>query len=472
MKKQLFAALTGMLVLNAASAQNLFVADYSGNNITEITPGGTESIFASGLNEPIGVAFDSAGNLFESDGGSGNIYEFTPGGARSTFASGLFNPTGLVFDNAGNLYVDSILGGDIIKITPGGVKSTFASGLSSPNQMAFDSAGNLLVASYFGGSVIKITPDGVKSTFASGLPSASGLAIDSASNVFVSVVNGAVVEFTPGGVQSTFATGLNNPSGMTFDAAGNLFVVNAAPAPNGLITKITPAGIPSTFATGLDQPWGLTIRAASPPTIICPEPLTLECTNGAAVGTVTVGAADTNGLPLEVIWTVDGIASQTNDIPSGGTFTSSNVTFTAIFGEGEHTVVVSASNGQTPPVSCSTTVTVSDTLPPQVLGISATPNTLWPPNHHLVPVTVNVEAVDNCDPSPVAQITQVTCNEPPEHFTPDWTITGPLSVDLRAERSGNRVRVYTIYVDMIDASGNKTTAMTTVTVPKSQSVFH
>ena len=87
MKNQLSVSLASMLVLNVASAQNLFVADYSGNNITKITPGGTESTFASGLNEPIGVALNSAGNLFVSDSGSGNIYEYTPGGVQSTFAS-------------------------------------------------------------------------------------------------------------------------------------------------------------------------------------------------------------------------------------------------------------------------------------------------------------------------------------------------------------------------------------------------
>ena len=58
--------------------------------ITEITPDGAQSTFASGLHVPYGLAFDSAGNLFVADVGSGNIYEFTPGGVRSTFASGLY----------------------------------------------------------------------------------------------------------------------------------------------------------------------------------------------------------------------------------------------------------------------------------------------------------------------------------------------------------------------------------------------
>lgn len=473
MKKYLLASITSISILcgfGTAKGQNFFVAEYSGNRITEITPGGTESTFASGLNEPIGVAFDAVGNLFESDGGSGNIYKFTPGGVQSTFISGLYNPTGVVFDKAGNLYVGSILGGNIIKITSGGMKSTFASGLPGPNQMAFDSSSNLFVANYFGGSVTKITPAGVTSTFASGLPRASGLAIDGAGNVFVSVVDGTVRKFTPGGVQSTFAMGLNNPSGMTFDSAGNLYVVNAAPAPNGFITRITPGGTQSTFASGLNGPWGLTAQLSSPPTITCPEPLTLECTNGMGVGTLTATVSSASGLPLEVTWTVDGIAYQTNDIPAGGTNISSDVTLTAIFGEGEHTVVVSVSDGQNPAASCSTSVTVSDTLPPQVLDISTTPDLLWPPNHKMVPVSVSIQAVDNCDPSPVAQITQVTCNEPPEHFTPDWIITGPLSVDLRSERLGNSERIYTIYVDVTDSSSNKTTTTTTVIVPKSMSV--
>jgi hypothetical protein len=67
--------------------------------IYEFTPDGTQSIFASGLNLPIGLAFDSAGNLFEAERGTGSINEFTPDGTRSTFASGLSAPYGLAFQD-------------------------------------------------------------------------------------------------------------------------------------------------------------------------------------------------------------------------------------------------------------------------------------------------------------------------------------------------------------------------------------
>ena len=214
---------------------------------------------------------------------------------------------------------------------------------------------------------------------------------------------------------------------------------------------------------------GARLQAASetlPPTILCPGPLVLECSNGWAIGTLQAEVTDTNGNPVSVVWTVDGVPYQTNDIPSGGSITASNVTFTANYGSGEHTVVVSASNDLTEPAGCSTTVTVGDTLPPTVSQISVTPSSLWPPNHRMVSVSVVVNAADNCDPSPVAHIAHVTSNEPQNPFTPDWEITGPLSVNLRAERSGSKGgRIYTIVVECEDGSGNVAYASVDVAVP-------
>ncbi len=142
------------------------------------------------------------------------------------------------------------------------------------------------------------------------------------------------------------------------------------------------------------------------------------------------------------------------------------MTLTANFELGQHVVVVSASNGQTDPVTCSTTVTVHDTTPPQIVNIVATPNVLWPPNHRMVPVNVMVDAVDNCDPSPVARITNVICNEPQNPLAPDWQITGAQSLNLRAERLGEgHGRIYTIVVQCKDLSGNVSTASVDVTAP-------
>src|SRR6266566_4388572 len=90
-----------ILICSTAPAQNLFVS--GGGNINELTPTGTRSIFASGLNGPDGLAFDSAGNLFVADNGA--IYKFTAAGVRTTFAAAGLAANGLVFDKAGNLFV-------------------------------------------------------------------------------------------------------------------------------------------------------------------------------------------------------------------------------------------------------------------------------------------------------------------------------------------------------------------------------
>jgi hypothetical protein len=231
-----------------ASPGDLCASDSSGN-IYEFTPGGTRTTFASGLNQPFGLVFDSAGNLFEADQSSGNIYEFTPGGTRTTFASGLISPAGLAFDSAGNLFEADEGSASIIKITPGGIQSIFASGLTAPAGLAFDSAGNLFVTDLSSGIIFKFTPGGTRSIFASELNSPLGLAFDHAGNLFeADQLSGNIFEFTPGGTRSTFASGLSAPAGLAFDSAGNLFVTDPG---SGNIYKFTSGGTRSTFASGL-----------------------------------------------------------------------------------------------------------------------------------------------------------------------------------------------------------------------------
>jgi|SRR5580658_1412428 hypothetical protein len=90
-----------MLAVNVP-AQNLFVAETGNGNIDEFTPSGAPSIFVSGLTGPGPLAFDGQGDLFDSDGGSGDINEFINNGGTldstpMVFASGLNNPEGLAF---------------------------------------------------------------------------------------------------------------------------------------------------------------------------------------------------------------------------------------------------------------------------------------------------------------------------------------------------------------------------------------
>jgi hypothetical protein len=121
--------------------------------------------------------------------------------------------------------------------------------------------------------------------------------------------------------------------------------------------------------------------------------------------------------------------------------------------------------------SDSADVTIQDFTPPTIDSVSASPDELWPPNHKMRPVEVSVDVEDACDQTPSCRITSVSSNEPENgagdgNTAPDWDITGDLSLDLRAERSGGGSgRIYTIGVTCTDACGNSSEETATVTVP-------
>lgn len=123
---------------------------------------------------------------------------------------------------------------------------------------------------------------------------------------------------------------------------------------------------------------------------------------------------------------------------------------------------------------CSASVTVVDTTPPQIQSATPSRSTLWPPNHKMVPVSIQVSVLDVCDPSPACQITSVESSEPVDgtgdgRTQPDWMLTGDLELKLRAERSGaGSGRTYTIEVTCTDGEGLSDSADVVVRVAHDQ----
>ena len=279
------------LATGAVTAQgalnDLFVSINSdgsngGGSINEYTPTGVQSLFASGLSQPRGMAFDRFGNLLVANSTldvnqtlQGTIIKISPGGVQSLFANvlaqgpiGVFLE-GLAFDHAGNLFVMAInlddpnLASTIYKFTPDGTQSTFGSVTGQGEGIAFDSAGNLFAANAGPDQTIyKFTPDGTRSVFVG--PEAFDpdhgpicLAFDRFGNLFVSLEgvagvpcsNDRIVKFTPEGVESDFSTQVCFPWGLAFDRSGNLFVSELAPANE--ILKFTPNGNQTLFASGI-----------------------------------------------------------------------------------------------------------------------------------------------------------------------------------------------------------------------------
>jgi len=111
--------------------------------------------------------------------------------------------------------------------------------------------------------------------------------------------------------------------------------------------------------------------------------------------------------------------------------------------------------------------TIRKVYAPTITSVMATPNVLWPANNNMVPVSLTVDVTDNSDPAPVCQITDVTSNEAAAETA--WQITGPLTLDLRAQRLGMGTgRVYTITVTCTNSSQLSSSANVTVSVPHDQ----
>ena len=246
----------------------------------------------------------------------------------------------------------------------------------------------------------------------------------------------------------------------TTDCAGATFDDPTSPTPtltvdsspgcfvqcNVLLTVTDSAGESSNCSATV------TIFDSTPPVISCPADTTIECDESTApTNTGNATALDTCD-PSPLVTYADvvtpGICPQEEIITRTWTATDE------------------CGNSS----ECTQSINVVDTTPPVIQNVTANPNDLWPPNHKMVQVTVVATATDNCDPTPDCTISNVSSNEPVNglgdgNTAPDWVITGDLTVDLRAERSGKGDgRIYTIEVTCTDECGNSSTATAGVTV--------
>jgi hypothetical protein len=108
-------------------------------------------------------------------------------------------------------------------------------------------------------------------------------------------------------------------------------------------------------------------------------------------------------------------------------------------------------------------VTVMDIAPPAFNSMVASPSLLWPPNHKMVHVEVDMTITDNCDPSPQLSLDAVTMNE---GDSDDCVILDNYNIMLRSECSGHMPeRVYTLHYSATDDWGNTASTSIDVVVP-------
>lgn len=138
---------------------------------------------------------------------------------------------------------------------------------------------------------------------------------------------------------------------------------------------------------------------------------------------------------------------QLEGLPSGSLFPpgQTHQAFIAYNDEGKYT-------------ECHFNVFVEDNVPPEIVNFTADYEMPWPPNHQMIPVTLNYEIIDVCD-GEITKWLNVWCNEEDEkgagNTSTDFKILDDYHVLLRAERSGKEgAREYHIVLGVIDENQN------------------
>jgi parallel beta-helix repeat protein len=253
-------------------------------------------------------------------------------------------------------------------------------------------------------------------------------------------------------VTGNFTIGFSSP---LVDAGNNAAPFLPATDLSGGPRIASAAGMPDRIDIGAYEYYNRPPSANAGPD----QTLTLGAAECFASVTLTGTGFDPESDPLTYTW-------------SGPFGVLTGTTQTVSLAAGVHNITLTVSDGRGGQTTDTVVITVRDITAPTIQSLSATPNVISRTSHEMVPVTIAASATDGCAAGVTCRIVSVSSNEPTSgtgggDLSPDWEITGDLTLRLRAERSpkGNG-RVYTITVRCTDASGNATTGIVTVTVPR------
>lgn len=156
---------------------NVYGSHFEGTRVYKMSPEGSISIFADGLNGANGLEFDSSDNLYVIDHHGGKVHTVTPEGVQTELVSSINRPSGIIKkQDSDTMYVTQYVDHTIVKVAPDGSVSPFISGdlLAGPVGLAYDEDGELYTGNFDNRKIIHISEDGTQSEFAT-IPGGSWL---------------------------------------------------------------------------------------------------------------------------------------------------------------------------------------------------------------------------------------------------------------------------------------------------------
>lgn len=215
------------------NAGNLYIADSGINQVIKITPGGTKSVVARGLNAPGSVAVDGSGNVYIADKMNNRVVEAPAGGGSLLTIFNLQSPMAVAADNGGDVFIGNIE--QIVELPAGGgAPAVVTTDVIQVSGMAADAQGNLYVADNGGLRILKeqALGGGQFTEFTIDQPNQtlSGIGVDVTGNVFYPIFS------NPTGTASSLIELSMNAVSL---GSANLCPNGPTPAPCGQILPLT-----------------------------------------------------------------------------------------------------------------------------------------------------------------------------------------------------------------------------------------
>lgn len=478
-----------------APLQSRFAGGFTDVFISRITADGSALLYSTYLggsqsDEPSALALGAAGEIYVTGGTyssdfplasalqsqlsgteDGFVTKLQPDGSALMFSTylggaGFDRINGANTDRDGSLLLTGFTQGGF-PTTPGSYSPFYRQGYSDAFVSRLSPDGQRIVFStYFGGSDmdggVRITTDSADSIWIAGGTSSSDVPmVQPVQNTYRDGGQDALIwRFSADGSRLLFSTylggtDLDSALALDIDGAGNVYVIGETESldfPTVQAWQPTKAGSREAFVASILMNHA-PVASAGPDQSV---PADSQCT-----GTVQLdgtGSSDPDGDALTYTW-------------SGAFGTASGPAPRLTLATGTHVITLTVADGQGGTASDTVNVTVMDTTPPSITGLEATPATLTPPNHELIPISVGVELAPACDATAACRIVAISSNEPDNgtgdgDTSPDWIVTSSFSAQLRAERAGSGSgRIYTLTVECTDAAGNSSTRTVAVTVP-------
>ncbi len=231
--------------------------------------------------------------------GAGNILVFAGPESYTEFASGLNNPGGIAIDPKGNVFVVEAGANRVLKYSAPNTFSVYGY-VTSPASLALDACGNLFVSSVLDGTVTMFTGPMQSRIYAANLHHPVGVALDQEQQVHVSQfgdeTNGSVVKLRDDGSATNVATGLASVRAISFAPDGALVLTQDDAT--GSVSKYPVPGAGVQIVTDLYYPFGAFAGPDGTIFVAQPSSITRYSADGNSNEAVTSGAF----YPNHVAW--------------------------------------------------------------------------------------------------------------------------------------------------------------------------